>query len=307
MFPTIYNLRNATLKPKMASFDYDWTLVCPKDGKTFPSNIDDWEWLYPNIPDKIKQYHADGFMIVIFTNQSKMWKHEQIQHVAGALEIPVFIVVATHFTQYKPNTILFDHLVGNSIIDKQASFFVGDALGRKSDFANTDKLFAENIGVSCYSPELMFQVKQEIMSIPVLPLSEKPEIVILMGYPGSGKSTVAKHICKSDKYVHIEGDVHKTSAKMMKVATEFILQKKSIVFDATHSSCKKRKDFVDFGKKYDYRVLCIHVSTSMEKSYKQNKLRDAEKQVPKIAYSVYKKYYNEPCETEGFELVVVSF
>jgi len=246
MFPTVYNLRKALYRKKMASFDYDWTLVCPKDGKTFPSNVDDWEWLYPNIPDKIKQYYEDGYMIVIFTNQSKSWKHEQIQRVANTLEIPLYIVVATDRGHYKPNTIMFDHLFGEYEIDKETSFFVGDALGRKTDFANTDKLFADNIGVSCYSPENMFQItplKDSVsMNIPELPLCETPEIIIMMGYPGSGKSTIAKHICKIDKYVHIEGDVYKTSAKMIKTSNEFITQGKSIVFDATNSSSKKEKN-----------------------------------------------------------------
>ena len=41
MSPIIYNLNNAVIREKMAAFDYDWTLVSPKDGKTFPSNIDD--------------------------------------------------------------------------------------------------------------------------------------------------------------------------------------------------------------------------------------------------------------------------
>lgn len=305
MFPTVYNLRKALYRKKMAAFDYDWTLVCPKDGKTFPSNINDWEWLYPNIPNKIKEYYEDGYMIVIFTNQSKQWKHEQIKLVANTLEIPLYIVVATDRSQYKPNTIMFDHLIGEYEIDKELSFFVGDALGRKTDFANTDKLFAENIGVSCYSPEDVFHSKIESKTIPMLPLCETPEIIIMMGYPGSGKSTIAKHICETDKYVHIEGDVYKTSAKMIKVSKEFITQGKSIVFDATNSSYKKRKEYIDLGKKHGYRILCIHVSTSLEMSYKQNKQRDAEKQVPKIAYSVYKKHYEEPDSKEGFELVVL--
>ena len=54
MAPIIYNINNAEVKEKMASFDYDWTVVNPKDGKTFPSSIDDWEWLYPGVPEKIK-------------------------------------------------------------------------------------------------------------------------------------------------------------------------------------------------------------------------------------------------------------
>jgi len=82
MPPIIYNINNAILKENMASFDYDWTLVNPKNAKTFPTSIDDWEWLYPIIPQKIKEYYEQGFMIVIFTNQSKPWKYEQIQLVA---------------------------------------------------------------------------------------------------------------------------------------------------------------------------------------------------------------------------------
>jgi len=74
MSPTIHNINNAIIKEKMASFDYDWTIVNPKDGKTFPSSIDDWVWLYPGVPEKIKQYYEDGYMIVVFTNQSKKWK-----------------------------------------------------------------------------------------------------------------------------------------------------------------------------------------------------------------------------------------
>jgi predicted kinase len=127
----------------------------------------------------------------------------------------------------------------------------------------------------------------------------------MMGYPGSGKSTIAKNICKNDKFIYIEGDIHKTSTKMIKVSIEYILQKKSIVFDATNSSSKKRKEYIDLAKKYNYLILNIHVSTPLEIAYKQNKLRNHEKYVPKIAYSVYSKNYEEPNENEGFLLFVV--
>lgn len=158
MPPCIYNINNATIKDKMAAFDYDWTMVCPKDMKTFPTTIDDWQWLYSSVPEKIRSFHNDGYMIVIFTNQSKDWKHDQLQLVAKTLNIPMFIVIATEKHEYKPNPLSFKFLVGNeeNLIDKEASFFVGDALGRKNDFADTDKLFAEAIGIRWISPESMF-------------------------------------------------------------------------------------------------------------------------------------------------------
>jgi bifunctional polynucleotide phosphatase/kinase len=305
MPPTIYNINNAIIREKMAAFDYDWTLVSPKDGKTFPSNIDDWIWLYPNIPEKIKSYYEDEFMIVIFTNQSKFWKHEQIKLVAESLNIPIFIVVATEKCDYKPNPILFNILIKNNKINKDRSFFIGDALGRKSDFSDSDKVFAENIGIPYYCPEQIFHIKNEIIEIPIIPLFDDKQIIIMMGYPGSGKSTIAKNICKNEEYIYIEGDVYKTSTKMIKASLEHITKKKSIVFDATNSSSKKRKEYVDLGKKYNYKIVCIHVSTSLEISFKRNKLRNYEKYVPKIAYSVYTKNYEEPNENEEFKLFII--
>jgi bifunctional polynucleotide phosphatase/kinase len=303
---TIYNINNAKIQSKMASFDYDWTLVNPKDGKTFPTSIDDWIWMYPNVPEKIKQYHKDGYMIVVFTNQSKKWKCDQIKLVMEQLDIPLFIVVATEKCDYKPNPILFNTPFGENEINKNESFFVGDALGRKSDFSDSDKVFAENIGVKLYSPEDIFTNKTKTFELACIPLSDKPEIIIMMGYPGSGKSTIAEKICKNDNYIHITGDIYKTSSKMKKASLEYISQSKSIVFDATHSSVKKRKEFTELGKLYNYNVKCIHVTTSLDISYKRNKSRCDEKQVPKIAYSVYKKYYEEPTEEEGFNLLVIN-
>jgi bifunctional polynucleotide phosphatase/kinase len=305
MFPTIYNVNNAVHREKMAAFDYDWTLVSPKDGKTFPSTIDDWEWLYPTIPEKIKKYYEDGFMIVIFTNQSKAWKHEQIKLVATSLCIPIFIVIAIDKCHYKPNPTLFNIFIRDHKLNKEKSFFIGDAIGRKSDFSDSDKVFAENIGVPCYCPEQVFHVKHEITEIPTIPLTDEKQIIIMMGYPGSGKSTIAKNICKNECFIYIEGDLYKSSTKMIKASLGHIENNKSIVFDATNSSSKKRKEYIELGKKYNYKVVCVHVSTPLEIAYKRNKLRNYEKYVPKIAYSVYSKNYEQPNENEGFTLFVI--
>ena len=124
MSPVIYNINNAKIRSKMASFDFDWTLVNPREGKTFPTNVDDWEWLYPSIPEKIKKYYEDDYMIVIFTNQTKKWKHEQIKNVIKLLNIPVFIVIATSRITHKPNPVSYNVLVAPNIINKDVSFFV---------------------------------------------------------------------------------------------------------------------------------------------------------------------------------------
>ena len=51
---------------------------------------------------------------------------------------------------------MFTDFVKDFSIDKSESFFVGDALGRKGDWSDSDKVFAENIGIKYISPEEMF-------------------------------------------------------------------------------------------------------------------------------------------------------
>lgn len=303
MTSVIYKINKPEFRDKVASFDYDWTLVNPKEGKTFPKDINDWEWYSPSVPQKIKEYYENGFMIVIFTNQSKEWKHKQIKIVSRALKVPIFSVVASK-PHYKPQTIMFDTLFEDRTVNKSDSFFVGDALGRNTDFSDSDKVFADNIGLKCYSPEEIFSEKEQI-EIPSIELSSEPEIIIMVGFPGSGKSTISNSICeKGDNYVKIESDEYKTVPKMIKKAKECISLNKSIIFDATNSSKKKRAQYIEFSKKNNYLVKCIHLTASLDVSYKRNMMRKDEKKVPKIAFSVYKKHYEEPDISEGFNSIL---
>lgn len=41
-------------------------------------------------------------------------------------------------------------------VDLQKSFFVGDAAGRKNDFSNSDKMFAQGIGLKFFTPQQFF-------------------------------------------------------------------------------------------------------------------------------------------------------
>lgn len=309
----VHSLKTPSYRVKMAGFDFDGTLVFPKGGRQFPREVDDWEFFNSEVPTTIRKYYEEGFMIVIFTNQSKDWKHDQIKIVSELLEIPLFIVIATDKEMYKPNINLFNKFIGDNTINKDESFFVGDALGRKIDFASSDRLFAENIGITVYPPENIFKLKEINFEIPTISLSNEPEVIILMGYPGSGKSTIAKQICKENpNYNYIERDIYKTPAKMKKKALEYIIDKKSIIFDATNSSIKSRKEFILFAQNtrytrsdQNYPIKCVHVTLSRDLSYKRNLLREDKKKVPQIAYAVYNKYFEEPKESEGFTLINV--
>ena len=51
---------------------------------------------------------------------------------------------------------MFGNPWSKGYINKSESFFVGDALGRKYDFADSDKMFAKNIGILYFPPEDIF-------------------------------------------------------------------------------------------------------------------------------------------------------
>ncbi len=229
----------------MAGFDYDHTLVKPKGGKVFPKDLEDYEFLYDTVPDILRKLHEDGYFIVIFTNQSKKWKCEQIKEVAEKIKVPMFVVIATERADYKPNKKLFTENFSMELGPE--SFFVGDAIGRASDFSDSDKVFAENIGIRFSSPEDLFKTTIEFQVSEITPTEDK-EIIVLVGYPGSGKTTIATSICKDSRYIKISGDEFKTSSKMISAAKAHVLKGERIVFDATNGTIKRRKEYIDFSK-----------------------------------------------------------
>ena len=155
-----FSLNKFRFRKKIASFDYDWTLVKPKSNHTIPKNIEDWMWLRQNVPNILRSYYAKGYSIIIFTNQSKPWKIDQIKEVLGSLNIPMLIVIATSKEYYKPNPHIFNENI-RKLWDKKYSFYCGDALGRVADWSNSDKEFANNIGIQIKQPEEIFPFVKE--------------------------------------------------------------------------------------------------------------------------------------------------
>ena len=120
----------------------------------------------------------------------------------------------------------------------------------------------------------------------------------MVGFPGSGKSTIAHGL----NATVISGDELKTAPKMIKAA-EVADPHKCIVFDATNATRARRAEYVAFARRHGLHVKCIHVATPIETSMERNSGR--EKPVPKIALYLYRKKFEEPTADEGMEIVVV--
>jgi len=274
----------------LAIFDFDGTLVKPKESRPFPKDVDDWEFIRPSVPAVIHKF-ATTHQFVIVTDQSKGWKVDQIHAVMKVLGIDPSIIVGVQKDHQKPSRYLFDKLFPT--IDTATAFYVGDAAGRKDDHSNCDKLFAEAIGIMFYLPEQFFPL-EPIVFKPIPPVTEL-EVIIMVGYPASGKSTLAKLL----GYYIVNGDELHTTSKRLKDAEKHLDQ--SIVFDSTGYTKEKRAEFIAFAAKYKRPVRIVWVPTSLERSMEQNKQRGLEggTKIPSIAFYNFRKKFEEPTEEEA--------
>ena len=86
---------------RLAIFDFDWTMVKPKNGRRFPKDRSDWEWWNPRVPDVIRDYARRRYRIVIVTDRSKDWKIDMIRDVVEVLAIPITVVIGFEKEQKK--------------------------------------------------------------------------------------------------------------------------------------------------------------------------------------------------------------
>ncbi len=221
-------------KKKIAGFDLDYTLIKPKSGKKFPVDSDDWMWLFPEVKDILIEISKnDTHIITIFTNQLGLEtgkttidelkeKYKQIQE---SLNIQlVFLVSEKDDVFRKPRVGLWKFLQDKGI-DQGASYYVGDAAGRlkdasyKKDHSDSDRKFAYNIGIDFYSPEVFFlfnrdkekereweyqgylldydnkqKPKYEKIKHTLKSDTNKQNIILIIGLPGSGKTHLSKKI-----------------------------------------------------------------------------------------------------------------
>jgi bifunctional polynucleotide phosphatase/kinase len=302
MPPHIIKIGKFRLRAKMAMFDYDWTLVKPLSNGTFSKSVDDWRWITEKVPEILEKYYDNGYCIVIISNQTRNteMKLQQIINVLSTLKIPSLISVGYEDIDKKPNRTMFDLIKKDKKIDMNKSFYVGDALGRQGDWSDSDKKFAENIDIKkIYSPDDLFSINDDKKLI--IKQFDKQEIIVLVGYPGSGKTTIANTF-DTNKYMVINGDIFKNSKKMIKEAEKYIKVNYSIIFDATNPSIEKRKEYIDFANSKNIPIRCINVETDITTSMFRNNKRD--KVIPKITYYVFRKNYVKPTIEEGFYDVI---
>ena len=178
-------------------------------------------------------------------------------------------------------------LGGAGDVDLEGSVFVGDAAGREGDKAKgikkdhscSDRDLAANIGIQYQSPEEFFLGEDTKPFVRMLDpktyldvrLTSNTEttgivftkkndldLVLFCGSPGAGKSTFYQQYMKPLGYERVNQDILKTREKCVKVATEFLEEKKSVVVDNTNADVETRQVWASLAKKLRAPIRLVH-------------------------------------------------
>ncbi|CAG8741921.1 8830_t:CDS:2, partial [Funneliformis caledonium] len=214
-------------------------------------------------------------------------------------------------------------------------FYVGDAAGREEnwkhntqgDWNDTDRKFAENIGIKFHTPEEFFDDAKPAPysygdfnpknhprdveffipdSPPLVPPDGHCEVVIFVGYPASGKTSFAKKWLVNNGYVHVNQDSLKTKAKCTKTCEDALKENKPVVIDNTNADVESRKAYINLAKKYKVPSRCFWFQASEALAKHNNMYRafgvvNGPRPLPEIAFVAFKSRFIEPKAEEGFE------
>ena len=207
-------------------------------------------------------------------------------------------------------TVLSSDLVVSNI------FYVGDASGSDDDFipyrfSSVDKDFVSNVNQILCKNDLhmnFIRAKDFFKTNTINPVNEK-EMVILLGNPGSGKSTSAYKFQEAG-YKIVIGDELKDKKKMLCFAEFYMNQDKSVVVDALNHTREARASYIKIAKTYDFKVRILwHIRDGRcfneirglyEKEYYGNTVYFHDKPVPDIVYNIYSSKFEPPKEYEIF-------
>lgn len=317
---------------------------------------------------KLKEQYDNGNLIVIFSNQSGVSKGKlnietvksRFQQFMNYLNFPVWCYIATAEDHYrKPSSLMwttmlndFTEKITRDSIEKhgetlsvswdhQNFAYIGDAagrekgwkLGRKKDFACSDRKFAKNCGIKFLTPEEFFLQEAPTTKYVVdgfdpqayltkhnshnnesesqtqsLLSTDKQEMVILVGPPSCGKSTFSRRFFPN--YIRINRDEIGTMAKCIKATKDALKQKKSVIIDNLNGTKKARKEFIDCVPK-GVDVKCIVFDVEKELALHLNLLRvkmtkGKTKKIPDVVYHTYYKYFEQPSNVEGISKIVIE-
>lgn len=149
----------------------------------------------------------------------------------------------------------------------------------------------------------------------------KPTYTVMVGVPGSGKSTTINKLVENnpntvivcpDEYRKELGGAYNNFNYDKKIwnticpeaVAEALESGKDVIFDATNVAVKRRESILKWVEGIDCEKVVIVMDVDKKTALMQNQLRDPEKIVPDIVIHRMSKQFVMPTIEEGFDKVL---
>lgn len=276
-------------------FDVDGTILTASDGALIAGS--EFE-LLGDVFDVFQELEDRDALVALVSNQAN-WTTEakmKFQRLRVLFPSVVQLIATGKSSPYrKPSKAIYDEflkvLMEKSVSAPRTVHMVGDAIGDVAKYppykwSDSDLRFAEAIGAIFHEPTEIFRHTAE----PEPDLGQ--ELIIMIGNPGSGKSTLSGKF-KEVGYVVASQDELGSKAKVIRIGKQAWNLGKSVIVDATNPGADKRRELVEEitadTAPTKPRVRFIwHIRDG--RSF--NKLRS--EPVPEIAYRTYTKNFVRP-------------
>jgi bifunctional polynucleotide phosphatase/kinase len=259
----------------------------------------------------------------------------KLSAISRALGVPLYVLAATDKDHYrKPGLGMWHHLrsrmadYGTSV-DMEASFYVGDGAGRakgwksgaKKDHSCSDRKFAANANITFHTPEEYFDkeapapfamldlhallssavdVDSTTQSDLIQPQPDgKQEMVIFVGPPASGKTTIFETVFAPNGYTHVNRDTLGSKGACLKAARAALLEGSSVCVDNTSPKAYTRSEYIRVARNIasDIAVRVVRFDTPRAVCEHLNLFREATGErdhVPAVAFHTFFKHIEEP-------------
>ncbi|RKP28137.1 polynucleotide kinase 3 phosphatase-domain-containing protein, partial [Syncephalis pseudoplumigaleata] len=279
----------------------DGTIFDVRGSHIHAKHADDWRWTFDCVPARIRQLHEEGYQIVFFSNQyglrdtAKKGVNANKQIFKEKLErlnVPVQIYAALEKDIHrKPRVGMWTRMLlgqGDTGVDLAKCFYVGDAAGRpagwsagrRKDHSDCDRKFADNVGLSFYTPEEYFLAEKPVhfrmdginpKDDAILPppssssTERRLEMIVFTGMPASGKTRFYHKWFGPAGYVHINQalDTLHTKQRCTAATRTALLEGKSVVIDNTNASVDARRAYVQLARDHGAKVRCFYFNADL--------------------------------------------